>query len=65
MAVQHSDMSALKLLLVKGANVNASWLVPGVGVVLTPLSLAAFLDRQDVVSLLIEAGANINAANKV
>ena len=65
LAVEHSGSSAIKLLLGKGANVNASWLVPAVGVVLTPLSLAAFCGREDLVPLLVEAGANINAENKV
>ena len=65
LAVQHSAISAIQLLLVKGANVNATWLVPEVEVVLTPLSLAAFCGREEVVALLVDAKADINAANKV
>ena len=33
--------------------------------VLTPLSLAAFAGQQEIVSILVEAGATINAADKV
>ena len=55
----------MQLLLRNGANVNASWLVPEVGVVLTPISLAAFAGTLGVVSMLIEAGASINSKDKV
>lgn len=65
LAAEHSDVSAIKLLLQNRADVNASWVVPRVGVVLTPLSLAAFLGREDVVAVLVEAGARINAPSKV
>jgi ankyrin repeat protein len=58
-------VSAVKLLLQNQADVNASWVVPEVGVVLTPLSLAAFRGQQDIVTLLVEAGAKINAISKV
>ena len=65
LAAGHDSISAVRLLLQNKADVNASWAVPGVGVVLTPLSLAAARGLQEVAAELIEAGAKINAINKV
>ncbi len=63
--MEQGDPPSVQLLLRHGASVNASWLVPDVGVVLSPVSLAAFAGQLEIVSMLIEAGASVNSADKV
>ena len=63
--MEQGDPLTVRLLLRHGANVTASWLVPDVGVLLSPISLAAFAGQLEIVSILVEAGASVNSIHKV
>jgi len=51
--------------LSKGADVNALWSVPEANVLMTPLCLACLAGQQEIVALLVESGATLNATDKV
>jgi hypothetical protein len=59
-AVSKNDLGAIKEILASGAKVNARRPESGA----TPLSDAALLGHLEVARLLIERGANVNAANR-
>ena len=65
LAVSHSSLASIKLLLKKGANTNSSWVHLSSGIRLTPISLAAACGREDVVSVLMDFRADVNAPDEV
>lgn len=59
-AVTNGDISTVKALLDRGANVNAVEEKYGI----TPLHMAAYQGNMELVQLLLDRGANINAKDK-
>lgn len=65
LAIYHCDLSVIRFLLERKADPNVSWIDMDRDIILTPLRVAAMQNREAVVSLLVEYGAEINAPNQV
>ena len=64
-AASQGDIEAVKRHIAAGANIDATFVAPGIpGSGGTPLHIAVLADQTEVVKLLVENGANLNAKAK-